>query len=132
MRGRLERCPQNLEPSIGEANMLEALWSVGFVAGQGLFGAGVVIFETNRVFGGDTYFYWVGNYSVKDGMITGEVDVRRHMEGVPFIFPGLDGGRVKFTGSIASPTMLLTGNLVSNPTQQIAVQFTRLAELPNP
>jgi T3SS negative regulator,GrlR len=112
--------------------MLEALWSVGFITGQGLHGAGVVIFETGRVFGGDSYFYWVGSYSVGDGTITGEVDVRRHMEGLPFIFPGLEGGRVRFTGPINSPTMLLTGSLVNNPTQQIAVQFTRLAELPNP
>jgi hypothetical protein len=104
-----------------ETNMLEALWSVGFVTGQGLYGAGVVIFETGRVFGGDASFYWVGSYSVRGGAITGEVDVRCHREGLPFIFPGLDGGRVRFTGSIASPTMLLTGSLVNNPTQQIVV-----------
>jgi hypothetical protein len=115
-----------------EVNMLEALWSVGFITVQGLYGARVVIFETGRVFGGDSYFYWVGSYRVKDGTITGEVDVSRHMEGVPFIFPGLDGGRVRFSGPITSPTMRLTGSLASDPTQQIVVQFNRLAELPNP
>jgi hypothetical protein len=112
--------------------MLEALWSIGFVTGQETFGAGVVIFETGRVFGGDTSFYWVGNYRVKDSTITGEVEVCRHTQGLPFIFPGLDGGRIQFTGQIASPTMVLTGNLTGYPNQQIAVQFTRLADLPNP
>jgi T3SS negative regulator,GrlR len=112
--------------------MLEALWSIGFITGQGSVGAGVVIFETGRVFGGDSSFYWVGTYHVKDGTLTGEVDVHRHMEGLPFIFPEIDGGRIRFTGQIASPTMRLTGSLVNDPAHQIAVQFTRLAELPNP
>jgi hypothetical protein len=49
--------------------MLEALWSVGFITGQGLHGAGVVIFETGRVFGGDSYFYWVGSYRVGAGRL---------------------------------------------------------------
>jgi hypothetical protein len=112
--------------------MLEALWSMSFMTGDGTQGAGVIIFETGRVFGGDSGFYIVGNYRVKDGTITGEVEVQRHTPGVPLIFPGLDGGRMQFTGPIATPTMILTGNLVQYPTQRIAVQFTRLAELPNP
>jgi hypothetical protein len=111
--------------------MLEALWAIQFVSGDGSFGGGVVIFETSRVFGGDACFFWVGSYSVKDGVLTGEADVRRHSQGAPFIFPGLDGGRVRFTGQIA-PTMRLTGALVNDPTRQITVQFTRLADLPNP
>lgn len=36
--------------------MIEALWSVEFVAANGNYGGGVVIFESGRIFGGDSSF----------------------------------------------------------------------------
>jgi hypothetical protein len=64
-------------------------------------------------------------------MITGEVDICRHMQGVLFIIPGLDGSSRLYPGHIASPTMALTGNITANPTQQIAVPFPQQAALPH-
>lgn len=42
--------------------MLEALWSVEFQSSFGLQGNGVVVFETGRVFGGDSTMIYVGNF----------------------------------------------------------------------
>jgi len=42
---------------------LEALWSVEFVApGQNNINAGVVIFESSKLFGGDSWYYYTGSY----------------------------------------------------------------------
>jgi hypothetical protein len=50
---------------------LEALWSVlFFVPGQPNLNAGVVIFETGRVFGGDSWYYYTGTYKSENGKLT--------------------------------------------------------------
>ena len=116
---------------------LEALWAVTFGTGQNL-GAGVIIFETNRIFGGVICFYYVGHYTYnpRDQTISGEAEVIRHTAGfpgapfVPFIFPGHDGGRVQLSGRVAEPEMILTGHLVQDPQKRIAVHCRHLANLP--
>jgi hypothetical protein len=44
---------------------IEALWSLEFVSTEDSYGAGVVIFETNKIFGGDSLYYYLGNYETK-------------------------------------------------------------------
>ena len=53
--------------------MLEALWSAKFESNLGIFGSGVVIFETGRVFGGDGEYYYTGNYEVNKDEINGKL-----------------------------------------------------------
>jgi T3SS negative regulator,GrlR len=110
---------------------LEALWAVTFGTRQDL-GAGVIVFETGRVFGGDTSFYYIGHYTYhpRDQTISGEAEVIRHSSFQPFIFPGLDGGRVQFSGRVAEPEMILAGSLVQAPEQRIAVHCRHLHDLP--
>jgi hypothetical protein len=118
---------------------LEALWAVTFGTGQHSslgamenIGWGVIVFETNRIFGGDTCFYYVGHfdYNLRDQTIAGEVEVIRHAVGLPFIFPGHDGGRIQLSGRVAEPEMTLTGHLVHDPQQRIAVHCRHLHDLP--
>jgi hypothetical protein len=112
--------------------MLEALWSVKFGTNQQFYGAGVIVFETNRIFGGDTCFYYIGHftYNVRDQTVSGEVEVKRHAPGLPFIFPPYNEGTVILQGTVSTPTMMLTGHLAGDPSQAIAVHCTKLAALP--
>jgi hypothetical protein len=53
---------------------LEALWSVMFIApGQQNINAGVIIFETGRLFGGDSWYYYTGTYEGKNGILTAKL-----------------------------------------------------------
>jgi T3SS negative regulator,GrlR len=110
---------------------LEALWAVTFGTGQES-GSGVIVFETNRLFGGDTSFYYVGHYdhNRRDQTISGEVEVTRHGSLQRFLFPGWDGGRVRLSGQLSEPEMILTGHLVEDPQQRIAVHCRHLHDLP--
>jgi hypothetical protein len=94
--------------------------------------AGVIVFETGRIFGGDGSFYYVGHYDYtpRDQSISGEVTVKRHASFAPFIFPGHDEGCVQCSGQFGEPTMILTGHLVQNPRQRIAVHCRHLDNLP--
>jgi hypothetical protein len=95
-------------------------------------GWGVIVFETDRIFGGDTSFYYVGHYDYnrRDGTLSGEVEVIRHAPGLPFIFGGHDGGRVQLSGRLSEPEMILMGHLVQDPQQRIAVHCRHLHDLP--
>jgi hypothetical protein len=41
--------------------------------GQGNINAGVVIFETGRLFGGDSWYYYTGTYEGKNGKLTAKL-----------------------------------------------------------
>lgn len=41
-------------------------------------GAGVVVPETNRVFGGDSSYYYTGTFQVRNGEVTAQVRVRHY------------------------------------------------------
>jgi hypothetical protein len=43
---------------------IEAVWAVNFITPVGAGGAGVVVFETGRIFGGDSYYYYIGGYLI--------------------------------------------------------------------
>ena len=64
---------------------LEALWSVRLksavpgAAGYSQFeAAGVVVLETNRLFGGDSSYYYTGSYVGKNGRLTARVEVKHY------------------------------------------------------
>jgi hypothetical protein len=53
---------------------LEALWSVVFLTPNSTrLNAGVVVFETNRIFGGDSWYYYTGTYQGKGGKLTAKI-----------------------------------------------------------
>ena len=56
---------------------IEALWAVHFgdVFALGQPNGGVAIFETSRIFGGDSQFYYVGEYMVSGETITAKVTI---------------------------------------------------------
>ena len=111
--------------------MLEGLWTFRFRRGEDR-GAGVIVFETGRLFGGDSSFYFLGTYTVENGFLSGEVEVTRHAELSQFIFPRFDSGTIKLSGPMTEPHMTLTGHLAPDTRQHIAVICTRRTDLPNP
>jgi hypothetical protein len=58
--------------------MLEALWSAEFSSNLGAIGGGVVVFETGRVFGGDSQFFYIRTCEVKNDSVRGEVTITHY------------------------------------------------------
>ncbi len=110
--------------------MLEALWSVEFVTPQGAEGAGVAIFETGRIFGGDSNYYYVGKFDLDGDVAHGIVEVT-HYNGPPnTVFGPANRIQVVVSGQVQVPIMDLHGHLVGNPNQKIIIRCTKRAELP--
>src|SRR5258706_308137 len=60
--------------------LLESLYVIEFgdVAGQNYRNGGVVVLETNRVFGGDSGYYYVGPFSTDGQRIEATVKIIKH------------------------------------------------------
>jgi hypothetical protein len=118
----------------GKYMSIEALWYVNFGSNQEAFGAGVAVFETGRIFGGDSSFYYKGNYEIKNSTITAEVFVKKHSEGLDSIFENLSEFNIvlegPLEGSLNGNKFILAGYLKEDPAQKLASSFVRLDDLP--
>ncbi|MEW5897269.1 MAG: GrlR family regulatory protein [Nanoarchaeota archaeon] len=110
--------------------MLEALWSVEFVSNLQVQGAGVVVLETGRVFGGDAQYFYVGDYNMHHDKAQVSLKVK-HYSGAPnSIFGQLKEFHVKLEGTPNREKFDMIGHLVEDPTRKMAIRLTRRAELP--
>ena len=115
---------------------LEGLWAVRFESSSRFVGAGggVVVFETNRVFGGDSGWYYLGEYKVINGEIEASMEVRHHGENLLTIFGDVPGDivKIKMTAKFSGGNEFkATGQKIpSNETMEL--EFKKLADLPNP
>ena len=112
--------------------MVEALWSAEFRLPNGSnFGAGIVVLETGRLLGGDSSFTYIGEYSIKDGQVSGFIRARKfsHSINLPSI-SGLDDSVIEISGMVGNQTMTLTGKIKALPGFTLEVSLTRRAELP--
>jgi len=110
--------------------MLEALWSVEFVSNLNIFGSGVVIFETGRIFGGDAQYYYTGRYEVKNGNLEGELEVVNY-SGEPWsVFGTLEKFSLVLSGQPNQDTFDIKGALKGDPSKEILIRLTKRAELP--
>ena len=109
--------------------MLEALWSVTFVVPtSGNYGAGVVVLENGTVRGGDSSYYYVGNFRVKDETIIAEVSINHYFGSPNNIFGQIQKVDVILSGKIDYQTFDVSGQAVGL-SQPIIVRFNRIAEI---
>jgi T3SS negative regulator,GrlR len=109
---------------------VDALWSVEFSTRQGNYGGGMAVFAMDRIFGGDSQYYYLGTYRAVGGEITGEVEVVHYAGPSSHVFGPLQQGRVSISGQYSRSVMALSGHLIEDPSQKIAISLTRRAELP--
>lgn len=110
--------------------MIEALWSVNFGSNLQGFGAGVAVLETGRVLGGDAQYTYVGAYSVSGGTITANVVIRHYFGPPSSIFGNANQFTLTLSGEIEHDSFEMSGHIDGRPDLQIAIRFTRRAELP--
>jgi len=112
--------------------MLEALWSVEFGSNVGGFGAGVAVFETGRVLGGDSAFMYVGSYRTENGVVYSDIRITKYnnLSDMQSIFGPLTSFSLKVSGKADAKEMVLTGSVVEHPQLQITIKAVRCVELP--
>lgn len=111
---------------------IEGLWTIVF-SGKFGAGAGVVVFETGRIFGGDTSMYYIGDYEVNNGSLSGNIRVRIHAQ-VPGMRPvtGIDDFTAILTAAKVGETMQVMCDVTEPPGTGLKIQakLHKIAELP--
>ena len=109
--------------------MLEGLWSIELgIKETDMQGAGVVVFENQRVLGGSSDYFYTGRYEVKEGFVQGEVEVKFYGRNVSPIFRFLKKFRVRFSGKVRR-VMRLDNYVVEDPKKEIFVRLSKRAEI---
>ena len=110
---------------------IEALWTVEFMSNLQVFGSGVVIFETGRIFGGDARYYYLGTFEVDHGsLVNADVKVT-HFTGEPYSIFGIRNEfKLTISGKLNFPVMELTGHVVGEPQLIMTLRLTWRASLP--
>ena len=110
--------------------MLEGLWSIELgIRETDMQGAGVVVFENQRVLGGSSDYFYTGRYEVKEGFVQGEVEVKFYGRNVSSIFKFLKKFRVRFSGKVRRGVMRLENYVVEDPKKEIFVRLSKRAEI---
>lgn len=115
-------------------NYIEGLWAVDFQNQMDL-GSGVVVFETNRVYGGDSGWYYTGTYAVEGDEIRARVLIRHY--GAPIAtVTGHSPGQsfeIDMVGTFEGENrMVAVGTVVGDATAPLSFSMRRLDDLPSP
>src|SRR6185437_15828431 len=115
--------------------MLEALWSVEFssnVPGAGNYGAGIVVLETGRIFGGDGQYFYLGDYKydIRTETATANLKVTHYAGPAHSVFGPAKQFNLVLTGKPQREKFAFDGHVVERPQLTLKVRVTRRAELP--
>jgi hypothetical protein len=114
-----------------EVIVLDALWTVEFLSDKRSYGTGVIIFDTDRVWGGDAQYYYIGRgRSDPGGIVRADIEVTHYAGQPSSIFGPLERFTVRLTGKVEAPVMYLQGSLVGSTGGEFLVKCTRREELP--
>jgi hypothetical protein len=112
--------------------MVEGLWSAEFFippSGTAVFGSGVVVLNQGKILGGDSTYYYHGDYVIAGGQFIAHVETKHYSGPNNNIFgEGIKFNVVKLSGPVDSNEMELQG---MSPAlgQNIAIRLERLIGL---
>ena len=112
---------------------IEALWAASF-EGPVDKGHGVVVFETGRVFGGDSGWYYSGTYEVHQKNLTGRVKIVFHGSSQGSVTGHVPGQtfEIDLRGKISDDGQKIVahGTVIDDPDLVLQFSLQRLEDLP--
>jgi hypothetical protein len=112
---------------------LEALYTVEFddFTGPGYRNGGVVVLETNRIFGGDSGYYYIGMFSVKDKTLEGSARITKHNPAWMNVFGDASSAfDIRISAEIKPDVIEGFMERADRPGMQLGIRLTRRASLP--
>ena len=103
--------------------MIEGLWATSF-RGPVDSGNGVLVFETQRLFGGDSNFYYIGAYTMKGQEISGAARITQYGGRGYTVFGDVEQGQsfeLEFTAVVQDKA--LRGNATNKGRPDLRMEF---------
>lgn len=109
--------------------MQTGLYSVEFSSGTGSFGAGIIVFTGDKVYGGDAGYYYTGSVEAGEGTTMARIRVGHHHGERNSIFGSLNEFNLDLTGSLTQDAVNFSGHVVEHPAMKIAIKGRRVSGL---
>lgn len=109
---------------------IEALWLLSIKIDNDLQSSGITIFETNKIFGGDGQYYYLGTYEYKNNHINANVDIIHYAGLKSSIFGEYSKFNLKIKGTLNNDEITSTGHLTSNPNIEFTIILKKVTDLP--
>lgn len=114
---------------------IEALWTIEYgqldINGNSVAwtNGGVIIFETNRVFGGDSSYHYLGKYEIQNQTVTGNMDIEHYHGSLDTAFGiATTSFPITFTGKRQGT--IINGTATLNGVGTIPIRLTWRKDLP--
>jgi len=82
---------------------MDGLWTAEFGSSAGVFGGGVAVFREGKILGGDSLYYYVGEYNLTGNVLSARLKISPFIEGAESVFKTVGRDLV----------LILTGSLVA-------------------
>lgn len=108
---------------------VDGFWTLRFEGPQ-VAGTGVVMMKANKVYGGETGFYYIGNYEVDGNVFKARIAVRNFDPAIPSGF-GIPGDyEMDVSGLVKDDTTMQgTAMITGHPQCNIGIRLTKRANL---
>ena len=108
---------------------VDGFWTVRFEGPQ-VAGTGVLIMKDKKVYGGETGFYYIGNYQVDGNVFKARVAIRNFDPAVPSGFGIAGDYEMDVSGVIKDDaTMTGTAMITGRPQYSVGIRLAKRANL---
>ncbi|HOI83891.1 MAG TPA: hypothetical protein PKW30_06245 [Campylobacterales bacterium] len=112
---------------------IEKFWLLEFGSNLSIFGKGVAVLETGKIFAGDSGYYYTGDYETNNGTINAKIKVVKHNPLFISIFGDVNEFSIIFENQNISSGLngaTIKGHVEGQRDLQVYAKFTKIAELP--
>jgi hypothetical protein len=108
---------------------VDGFWTVRFQGPQ-VAGTGVVMMKCSRLYGGETGFYYIGNYEVDGNVFKARIAVHNFDTTIPSGF-GIPGNYEMDVSGLIKDDARMTGTamITGHPQYNIGIHLTKRADL---
>lgn len=107
---------------------LDGLWIVQFT-GKEILGSGVAVFNNGKVLGGETGFYYIGNYESDGKVVKARVVIRNFDPAMPSGFGIVGDYEMDVSAMLQDNQMTGTAMITDKPQHSLGIRLTKKANL---
>ena len=108
--------------------MIEGLWVAQYEGIQGSGGT-ILVFVNGQVLGGDNGFTIIGEYSLKDTIVTAHVKVHNYLKSVASFFDFEGDYELRVKGTVEGNTIQGQAEIVDKNITGLALKLTKVKKL---
>lgn len=106
----------------------KSLWAVEFLSNVGKLGTGIVTIDGNAIFGGNSLYYYIGEYKLENENASSTIAVTKYAAGES-VFGAIASFNLLLKGVFSTDNMSLVGEMIENPQFTVNVNLKKLRDL---